>query len=286
MDFIRGAAKSRGGKPIIALRSTAKDGAVSRIEPVVEEGAGIVTSRGDVHYVVTEYGVADLWGKSIRERALALIEIAHPDHRGALLAAAKSRRYVFADQAMPPARYPAAEARVERLPGGETVLVRPVRLSDEPALQDLFYMLSDESTYRRFMAHKRVHPHEEMQSLCDLDYTSSMALVACAGEDHGEIVAMARYDVEPSTSMADIGLVVTDEWQGKGVGALLLRRMREIARASGLAGFTANVLVENKPMIRLFQKSGMDLRLELEGRAYRIEARFGPPATAPGGDAA
>jgi acyl-CoA hydrolase/RimJ/RimL family protein N-acetyltransferase len=277
VDFIRGAARSRGGKPIIALRSTAKDGAVSRISPAVEEGAGIVTSRGDVHWVVTEHGAADLWGKSIRERALALVEIAHPDHRGALLAAAKNRRYVFADQALPPARSPGVQAREERLPGGETVLVRPVRLSDEPALQDLFYMLSDESIYRRFMAHKRTHPHEEMQGLCALDYTSSMALVACAGEDNGEIVGMARYDVEPSTSMADIGFVVTDAWQGKGVGALLLRRMREIAQASGLAGFTASVLVENKPMLRLFQKSGMDLRLELEGHAYRIDARFGPP---------
>ena len=95
VDFIRGAAQSRGGKPIIALRSTAKDGAVSRITPVLEEGAGVVTSRGDVHYVVTEYGVADLWGKSVRERALALIDIAHPDHRGALLAAAVGRRYLL-----------------------------------------------------------------------------------------------------------------------------------------------------------------------------------------------
>ena len=101
VDFIRGAARSAGGKPVIALRSTAKEGTVSRIRPVMEEGAGIVTSRGDVHYVVTEHGVADLWGKSIRERAMALIEIAHPDHRADLLAAAKARRYVLPDHAAP-----------------------------------------------------------------------------------------------------------------------------------------------------------------------------------------
>ncbi len=95
VDFIRGAARSRGGRPIIALPSTAKDGAVSRIQPALGEGAGVVTSRGDVHYVVTEYGVADLWGKPIRERAKALIAIAHPDAKGELLAAAKERRYVF-----------------------------------------------------------------------------------------------------------------------------------------------------------------------------------------------
>jgi acyl-CoA hydrolase/GNAT superfamily N-acetyltransferase len=274
VDFIRGAAQSRGGRPIIALRSTAKDGEVSRIEPVVAEGAGIVTSRGDVHYVVTEHGVADLWGKSIRERALALIEIAHPDHRGALLAAAKGRHYVFPDQIAPRARYPWEQARIERLRSGEAVLVRPVRLSDEPALQAMFYRLSDESTYRRFMAHKKTHPHTEMQSLCDLDYASNMAVVVCAGPEQEDIIAMARYDVEPTTGLADVGLVVLDEWQGKGVGALMLRRMGEIARARGLAGFSADLFADNKPMLRVFQKSGLKLTVTANGSVLSLAARF------------
>lgn len=95
VDFIRGAARSRGGKPVIALPSTAKGGTVSRIQPVFEEGAGVVTSRGDIHYVATEYGIADLWGKNIGQRAHALIGIAHPDFRGELLASAKQRCYLF-----------------------------------------------------------------------------------------------------------------------------------------------------------------------------------------------
>jgi GNAT superfamily N-acetyltransferase len=286
VDFIRGAARSRGGRPVIALRSTAKNGTVSRIQPAVEEGAGIVTSRGDVHYVATEHGVADLWGKSIRERALALIEIAHPDHRGALLAAAKQRRYVFADQVEPRARYPWEQATVERLAGGDSVLVRPVRLSDEPALQDMFYRLSDESTFRRFMAHKRTHPHEEMQSLCDLDYDQNMALVVCAGPDQEDIAAMARYDAEPASSLADIGIVVTDDWQKKGLGALLLRRMQEIARARGLSGFCASVLAENTPMMELLRRSGYDLEVTPRGDVLLVTARFSegpdtPPRSVP-----
>ncbi len=92
VDFIRGAAHSRGGKPIIALPSTCKDGRVSRIVPNLKEGAGVVTSRADVHYVVTEYGTAQLFGKNLRERAEALTRIAHPDHRGDLEAAAKARK--------------------------------------------------------------------------------------------------------------------------------------------------------------------------------------------------
>jgi len=81
VDFIRGAARSRGGKPIIAISSTAKNGKVSRIVPLIQSGAGVVTTRADVHYVVTEYGVANLHGKNVRQRAEALIQIAHPKFR-------------------------------------------------------------------------------------------------------------------------------------------------------------------------------------------------------------
>ncbi|HLL84647.1 MAG TPA: acetyl-CoA hydrolase/transferase C-terminal domain-containing protein [Longimicrobium sp.] len=98
VDFIRGASRSRGGKPILALRSTARKGTVSRIMAVHEQGAGVVTSRGDVRCVVTDFGVADLWGKNVRERASALIAIAHPSFRAELMAAARERRYVFADR--------------------------------------------------------------------------------------------------------------------------------------------------------------------------------------------
>lgn len=94
VDFIRGASRSRGGMPIIALPATAKGGTVSRIQATFEEGTGVVTSRGDVHYAVTEYGVADLWGKNIRDRAEALIGIAHPDFRAELRTAARGRKYL------------------------------------------------------------------------------------------------------------------------------------------------------------------------------------------------
>lgn len=282
VDFIRGAARSVGGKPIIALRSTAKDGTVSRIQAALEEGAGIVTSRGDVHYVVTEFGIADLWGKNIRQRAMSLIEIAHPDHRPALLAAAKARRYVFMDQVAPRGYYPWEEARMEALHSGETLLVRPVRLSDEESLQDLFYRLSKESTYRRFMAFKKSHPHAEMQALVDLDYELSVGLVACVGEDHEDIIGMARYDVDPSEGLADIAFVVRDAWQRKGVGTLLMQRMAKIAAARGLSGFTADVLVDNKSMMGVFENSGLKLEIDLRGGVYHLIARFNTDDKAPG----
>jgi 4-hydroxybutyrate CoA-transferase len=92
VDFVRGASRAKEGKAIIALLSTAKEGEVSRINAYLDEGAGVVTSRADVHYVVTEFGVADLHGKSLRERALALIEIAHPRFREELERGARKRR--------------------------------------------------------------------------------------------------------------------------------------------------------------------------------------------------
>lgn len=94
VDFIRGAAQSNGGKPIIALPAATKDGRTSKIVPFLKEGAGVVTTRADVHYVVTEYGVAYLHGKNLRERALSLIGVAAPQFRGDLEKAAKKRKLI------------------------------------------------------------------------------------------------------------------------------------------------------------------------------------------------
>jgi acyl-CoA hydrolase/GNAT superfamily N-acetyltransferase len=277
VDFVRGASKSRGGKAIIALPSTARGDTVSRIQPVLEEGASVVTSRGDVRYVVTEYGIADLWGKSIRERAMSLIEIAHPDFRAELIAGAKQRRYVFADQIVPHAIVPWRESRTEKLRNGATVLVRPLLMTDEEPLQRLFYELSDESKYRRFFCFKKAHPHEEMQRMVDLDYDQSMGLVACA-PGGGEPIAMARYDIDPATRLAEIAFVVRDDWQRSGLGTLLMRRMAEIARARGVPGFCADVLASNTAMLAVFHRAGLDVTSKVEGGVSHLTMTF--PATA------
>jgi acyl-CoA hydrolase/RimJ/RimL family protein N-acetyltransferase len=286
VDFVRGAARSRGGRPIIALRSTAVAGATSRIVPVFEAGAGVVTSRGDVHYVVTEFGIADLWGKSIRERAMALVSIAHPDHRGELLAVAKERRYVFPDQVVPRAVDPSAQAGIERLEvSGAEVEVRPLRVTDERQLQDLLYRLSDESVHQRFLAYKQYHPHAEVQKLVDLDFETSAGLVV-ALPGSAEILGTACYFVDRATRLADIAFVVRDDWQGRGVGTLLLRRLTDIARAHGLAGFSADVLASNHRMMNVFHESGLKLRTRLQAGVYHVEAHFEEEAPAEAGPAA
>jgi acyl-CoA hydrolase len=104
VDFLRGASRSKGGRPIIAVSSTAKDGTISRIVPMLSPGAGVVTSRGLVRYVVTEFGVAYLHGKSIRERAKALIDISHPKFREELYAYCEQTKWLQRPQIMSTSR--------------------------------------------------------------------------------------------------------------------------------------------------------------------------------------
>jgi RimJ/RimL family protein N-acetyltransferase len=112
-----------------------------------------------------------------------------------------------------------------------------------------------------------------MQQLVDLDYEQNMALVVCLPET-GDLVAMCRYDVDPATRLADIAFVVRDDWQRRGMGTLLLRRMIEIARARGLAGFSADVLATNQPMLSVFYRSGLKIEGELAAGVYHLTARF------------
>lgn len=257
VDFIRGAARSKGGKPIIALPSTAKNGAISRIKPRLQRGGGVVTTRGDVHYVVTEWGIASLHGKSIRERAMALIGIAHPKFRPWLMAEAKEHNYVYTDQAEPDVQftvYPEQHERFVEDRQSRRLLVRPVRPTDEEALHDFFYRQSDESLYQRFFAYTRSVPRGTIQQICNVDYDTSLSLVACMGSYPQRIVGLTRYLKEDATGLAEVDFLVDDSLQHSGIGSLLRDRLIEIAREKGIRGFTADVLTTNGPMIQLMER--------------------------------
>jgi acyl-CoA hydrolase/GNAT superfamily N-acetyltransferase len=273
VDFVRGAARSLGGKPVIALPATARDGQISRIQCVFDAGAGVVTSRGDVHYVVTEFGVADLWGKSVRERALALIDIAHPDHRAELLAQAKRKSYVFPEQ-LEPKLFSRARPETFTLPAGDIVHIRPLRVTDERVLQDLFYRLSDDSTYQRFLGHKRCHPRQEIARFSEFSDAENAALVATSNQDVEELLGMARYDIDPATHYAEVALVVRDEWQGRGLGSALFSRLVGLARQQGVKGFTADVLSGNARMLSLFRASGLIVADERNAGVHQLSMPF------------
>jgi acyl-CoA hydrolase/RimJ/RimL family protein N-acetyltransferase len=276
VDFIRGASMCPDGKPVIALRSTAKGGSISRIVPTLTEGAGVVTSRGDVRYVVTEYGVADLLGKSIRERAVALLSIAHPDFRAELVRDAKARHYVFVDQIEPRGRYPREVERRVTVKGGETLLLRPIRPTDEPKLVGLFYSMSEDALYKRFMRVVKRVAHEERQYFLDVDYVDNMAIVLETSDPRyePEIVGIAQYFRDPDTDFADVGFIVKDTWQGKGLGRILVEEMIRLARVNGIKGLTADVLANNQAMLHLFEQTGLDVRTETESGVVLVEIHF------------
>jgi len=272
VDFVRGASRSKNGKAIIAVASTARDGAISTIVPRLSEGSGVVTTRGAVRYVVTEYGYADLHGKSIRERALALINIAHPTFRQWLLDEAKKLKYVYPDQILPPMGgvYP-DELETLRVFGGERILFRPIKPTDEGVLKDLFYSLTDVSVYRRYFSNVRVMPHEKLQTETNLDFETHMTLVAVPMDAAvEELIGLGQYVLDVARNEAEASFVVRDDWHGKGVGHYLLRRIVEIATKKGLTAVTAVVLRENRTMLHLFLEEGFSSSYLPEEDAYLV----------------
>lgn len=278
-DFLRGAAASPGGKPIVCLSSLTDDGA-SRIRPLLERGEGVTVARSEVHYVVTEYGIAYLFGRSIRERALALIEIAHPSAREDLLAAAKELGYLGAEQRLKSRRdYPVEEERRVSLRGGGEVLVRPSKATDLPAMQELFYSLREEDVYTRFFTNLSSLSDAKAQHLCSVSYEDEMAFVAVVGDlERERIVASCCYYVDPSTNLADVAYMIHPEWQGRGLGTILQRRLVEYARGHGLRGFTADVLTGNAAMLRVFAKSGCRIERRVVSGTYELTMLFAEEA--------
>ena len=280
IDFVRGAARSVGGKPIIALPSTASKGSISRIVSTLTPGAGVVTTRGDVHYIVTEYGVADLHGRSIRERALALIHIAHPDFREALMEDARHRHLVYGDQLVV---LGAGAAELDRwesdyvLSGGQTVHIRPVRPDDEERQREMFYSFTTETVYHRFFEHLKAMPHERLQAYTSIDYRREMALVVLAREDESEpMVAVGAYAIDPATQSAEVAFIVREAYQGKGLGTVLFKRLIEIARVKGARSIVAEIMADNHVMIRLFHDcaTGPVQSVFLDG-VYRLSCEIG-----------
>ncbi|NMC70989.1 MAG: GNAT family N-acetyltransferase [Myxococcales bacterium] len=278
-DFMRGAVLSRGGKTIVALPSTAENGTISRIAPFLKEGAGATLIRGDVQYVITEYGIAYLHGKNIRERAMSLIAIAHPKFRPELVEAARQHRLIYRDQAFIPGKhgeYPEHLETRRTTRTGLSVLLRPVKISDEPLLKDFFYSLSQRSMQRRFMSERWDMPHERLQDFVVIDYTKEMVILAVVGDvDHEQVVGMGQYAINEASHTAELAFAVLDEFQNKGIGWELINFLTYLAKREGLLGFTAEVLVENRPMLHLLEKMGFDMERRNDGGVWELRMSFG-----------
>lgn len=278
VDFNRGAAHARDGKAIIALPSTAKDGSISRIVTRLQAGAGVVTTRADVHYVVTEFGAAYLHGKSVGERALALISIAHPNFRAELLKEAIEARYLSAELADKEGKIlvgPKELRTTYLLNDGTQLNFRPIHPTDEPRMRELFYKLSEATIYYRFMSHQKRVSRHQIQDFVYIDHRNDVTIVGTLPESYGEeIIAVGSYYLDPKTNLAEVAFVVSDKWQNHGIGTFLLKHLMRIARRNGIRGFTAEVLVENKPMQAVINKSNTKVTSRVGSGVVSFEMAF------------
>jgi len=289
VDFLRGSEMSKGGISIIALPSTAQHGRVSRIVSHLSEGAGVATTRGDVNFVITEYGIAELKGKGIYQRVVELSQIAHPKFRKGLIDVAKRRHYIFADQ-LPPAQedllFLESYKSTLELKNGKTVEFRPPFSSDEFAYRNFFYSLQDKTIYMRFFSKIKLFSHEVVQKhWASVDYRRNMSIIGLVQKGgHKDIVAIGSYAMEDE-QCAEVAFVVSEDYQNLGIASYLLETLEHIARENGYKRFSATVLQENTAMQHVFRKRYPRAKISMSGPSeilFRMdfddpEARNRPP---------
>ncbi|MBI9090934.1 MAG: GNAT family N-acetyltransferase [Desulfobacterium sp.] len=279
LDFIRGAAMSPNGKSILMLTATADHGKQSRIVPFLEQSA-VVVPRGDVQYVVTEFGIVNLFGKSIQERALALISIAHPDFRDHLFAKAKeldfmdnSRKLKESIRGVYPLKLEEV-VRIDQIP----VTLRPAKPVDERRIQEYYYTMNRRDVISRFFHEKTSFVHDQIGGTVEIDYINDLTIVAIVGEvGFGKIIAVGEYLRNPVVNMAEIAFSVSQKWQGKGIAKLLQAKLAEAARINGIKGLIAYTSPENRGMIRLFNTLPYEVSSEYEEDMLILSCLFSAP---------
>jgi acyl-CoA hydrolase/RimJ/RimL family protein N-acetyltransferase len=273
--FHRGALASPGGMAIICLASQTPEGR-SAITLDLGPDEAVALPRADAHWVITEYGTAYLFGRSLAERAVALIEIAHPDVRRELLDAAIERGLVGPDQRLRSrTAYPVAQVRDVRLRDGREVRLRPTRTSDTRAMQDLFYRLSDEDRETRFLHKLKSLTDTAAQHLCSVDYEEEMAFAAVVGPQAQErIVGASCYYLSPATRLAEVAYMVDPDWQGAGLGGILHAGLVEYAREHGARGLTADMLLGNSRMMRVFKRGDHSLSVKTDAGVQELRMLF------------
>ncbi|MEO5332903.1 MAG: GNAT family N-acetyltransferase [Magnetococcus sp. YQC-5] len=284
VDFIRGASMSQGGRPIIALPSTAKKGTISKIVPFLTEGSGVVTSRGDVHYVVTEYGIATLRGKSIRERALELIQIAHPQFRDQLLSLVRTQHWVPDYEITRPSRIEEMgdpqliKLRLKK----QSYCLRPLRAADERIFQNFFYSHDEETLLARYRFRPDGMSRQKASDMVNVDQSRDLGL--CITRRNGPqetILAVAHYYWLEALNAGEASFVVRETSRAKGMAGMLLKTMIDIAKRRKLDHLVCMVRVDNKPMRKLLEKFAFQTQTGDEPMELKMVLPLHPPLPSP-----
>ncbi|MCG6895338.1 MAG: GNAT family N-acetyltransferase [Desulfobacteraceae bacterium] len=273
MDLYYGAELSPGGRTIFALPSRNEIGEAN-IRLSIEDMPNPYGVYEAVKVVATEYGLAHLEGQTVRERAQALIDIAHPDDRQHLVETARQANILYRDQiflADSGRLYP-KEIRAEiELPDGTRCRFRPIKPSDEEGMRRLFYRFSNEAVYARYFSRVRAMPHKKMQEYVNVDWRQVMSIVGVVGEeDSGRIVAEARYIRIPGTALAELEFIVDEAYQSMSIATFLYRLLIRLARERGVKEFAASVLFSNASMMKVFRKGGLPVKAHLESGIYDL----------------
>ena len=276
LDFIRGASMAPGGKSILMLPSTAMQGKKSRIVPLLGDTA-VVVPRSDVQHIVTEFGAVNLFGKSLQERAMGLISIAHPKFRDELFFQAKKMGLLGAERALHESIhgvYPIHLEEVIRI-DDEPVTVRPAKPVDERRIQEHFYSLDKEDVVARFFKEKSSFTQEEAEGVSQIDYVNDLTMVAVVGEfGFGQVVGVGEYLVDTATHQAEVAFSISAPYQKKGLGKILLRKLAAAAREHGISGFFAYTAAQNQGMIRLFSSLPGKVTTQFDGDMVTLTCCF------------
>ncbi|MBW1609086.1 MAG: GNAT family N-acetyltransferase, partial [Deltaproteobacteria bacterium] len=279
LDFIRGASRSEGGKSILMFTSTTTNGKTSRIVPMLNDTA-IVVPRGDVQYVVTEYGAVNLFGKSLQERAMAMISIAHPDFREGLFFEARKMGLLGAERSLSESLHGIYPIKLEetREIAGESITIRPAKPVDERRIQEHFYNLDKDDIYSRFFQARSRFVRDDLESMFHIDYIKNLTLLAVVGEfGFGKVVAVGEYLLDPARNIAEIAFSVSKEWQGRRLGKIILRKLSEAARENGISGLVAYTLPRNQGMLKLFKGLPYKTTTEYDGEVVELTCMFDTP---------
>ncbi|MCF8039666.1 MAG: GNAT family N-acetyltransferase, partial [Desulfohalobiaceae bacterium] len=280
MDFMRGAWQAEKGKSILMFPSTSEDGTRSRIVPALDDTA-VAIPRSDIHYVATEFGVVNLFGKTLEERALALISIAHPDFRDELFVRAGELGLISSSRRADESLHGVYPVRLEESQtiNGQEILFRPAKPVDGRLIQEHFYGLDNLDVISRFLHQKSRFPRKEVSPLYEVDYITNLTLVAVTGEvGYERVIAVGGYQLEPGTNLAELSFSVVRDWQGHGLGTIIQAKLAEVARENNIKGLVAYVTPENRAMITLFKKLPFQVTSLLEPpHLVKLQILFNEP---------
>ena len=275
-DFVRGAKWAVGGKSILMLPSTTPDGQSSNIVPVLKD-ITVVVPRADVHYIVTEYGAVNLFGKSLQERVIAMISVAHPKFRDELFDAAKADGLIGSERSLGEARAGIYPVRLERTLNvkGVKIRIRPAKPVDERRIQEHLYGLDKNDVYLRFFHDKTSFARSDIEYMSQIDYVKDLTIVGLVGErGFDQVIAVGEYLLMLESNMAEVAFSVNKEYRGVGLGKILLKILAEAARENGIAGLVAYTSTRNKAMVNLFKTLPYRVKTSFEGDTFTLSCRF------------